>query len=122
MYKEKPFVFKFPTEERIQQVILEQRGINILEKIERKDEDYVFSDLYTKEDKERLKENNYLYSENNFFGTYSLLQSVCNEEDYINITNLFINNYEIAQKAAKETMIKAKSQNKIRNFFEALDS
>jgi hypothetical protein len=122
MYKEKPFVFKFPTEERTNQVILEYNNINILQEIENKNENYVFSDLYTKENIMSLKEKGYLYYENKFFKTYSSMQFVCSIEDYINISNLFINDYKIAKKAAKETMIRAQNDNKLINFFEALES
>lgn len=121
MYKERPFVFKSPSEYVKNKILFRNKNIDILEKIKEKDEDYVYADLYTQRDLITLKNNDYLYEENKNAKTYSTLQFTCSIEEYKNIANLFIQDYEIAQKAAKENMLKSMKQNKLIGFYEGLE-
>lgn len=117
IYKEKPFVFKINSNDK---TIEDYKNVDILNRIKDKDLNYVYSELYTLDNLESLKNKDYLYSENKCFKTYSLLQSVISDEDYINVASLFVRNYKIAKKAAKEYTHKARYKNKLSGFFEVL--
>lgn len=120
-YKEKSYVVKH----RYYELNIDTcKNYNLLDKLRKSNNESQYYELYTQDDINSLLKNGYLVEENKAARMYTCIPSVKDIDEYIEVANLLINNIEIRQKVAKETVLMAKLDNKELNnsFLDLLSS